>query len=82
MSCPEVWSLISSQIRPWKTMSGVEVNDAVLSVALQQYDGFLCPVAKAVCSLGGMGYAKRSTKTALAVVWPKMKAPRVTRSTP
>lgn len=32
--------------------------------------------------LGGSGYAKRSTKMALAVVWPKMKAPRVTKRTP
>lgn len=32
--------------------------------------------------LGGSGHAKRSTKMALAVVWPKMKAPRVTKRTP
>lgn len=45
-------------------------------------DRFLGAGAKAMCSLGGSGYANRSTKMALAVVWPKMKAPRVTRRTP
>lgn len=45
-------------------------------------DRFLGPVGKAMGFLGSSGYAKRSTKMALAVVWPKMKAPRVTKRTP
>lgn len=49
-------------------------NDAGLRVPVSKGKGHVF--------LGGSGYAKRSTKMALAVVWPKMKAPRVTKSTP
>lgn len=45
-------------------------------------DGIPGARAEAMWSQGGHSYANRSTKMALAVVWPKMKAPRVTKRTP
>lgn len=45
-------------------------------------DRLLGPTAESMGSLPGSGYAKRSTKIALVVVWPKMKAPRVTKKMP
>lgn len=57
-------------------------NDIGLGWPHSSKRGFLGPMVKAMYFLGGSGYAKRSTKMALAVVWPKMKAPRVTKRTP
>lgn len=85
--CPEGGGLISLQNCPRKRMSrchptskGGMMLDSGWPHSLKRWvpgssgKGHVLP--------GGSGYAKRSTKMALAVVWPKMKAPRVTKRTP